>query len=99
MLRRAWTASKPRTAVGLAMGRVLAIAIVGLFADHTVITGAPAWVKPTMFAVSIALYLFAFVWILSFVDGRVRLVCTISQATAIAPAVVSAARATRPAKA
>jgi hypothetical protein len=84
MLRRAWTANKPLTAVGLSMGLVLATAIVGLVVDHTVITGAPAWVKPTKFAISIAIYSFTFLWLLSFVDGHRRVVRTVSWATAIA---------------
>jgi hypothetical protein len=84
MLRRAWTANKPLTAVGLAMGLVLVIAIVGLLVDHTVITGAPAWVKPTKFAISIAIYSFTFLWLLSLVDGHQRAVRAVSWATAIA---------------
>src|SRR5262249_38423568 len=84
MPRRAWTANKPLTAVGLSMGLVLAIAIVGLVVDHSVITGAQAWVKPTKFAISIAIYSFTFLWLLSFVDGHRRAVRTVSWATAIA---------------
>ena len=48
--------------------------IVGVFADPRVITGAPAWLKPTKFGVSITLYSLTLVWILGFIQGRRRLV-------------------------
>lgn len=48
--------------------------IVGVFADPRAITGAPAWLKPTKFGVSITLYSLTLVWILGFIEGRRRLV-------------------------
>ncbi len=48
--------------------------IVGIFADPRAITGAPAWLKPTKFGVSITLYSLTLVWILGFIEGRRRLV-------------------------
>jgi hypothetical protein len=41
----------------------LGIASVGLIVDPTIITGAPAWLKPAKFAVSIAIYTFTLAWI------------------------------------
>jgi hypothetical protein len=86
-LERAWTTNKPLTAVGVAMGAVLLIAAVGLIADPTVITGAPAWLKPAKFAISIAIYSFTFLWLLTYVQGHRRLVAVVSWVTAIAFAV------------
>lgn len=41
--------------------------LVGVFIDQRVITGAPAWVKPTKFGVSIAVYSVTLLWILSLI--------------------------------
>jgi hypothetical protein len=43
--------------------------LLGLAIDPRVITGAPAWIKPAKFAVSIAIYAFTFIWMLGFVQG------------------------------
>ena len=57
---------------------------VGIFVDPRVITGAPAWLKPAKFAVSISIYCFTLLWLLTFVRGRPRLVGLIAWTTAIA---------------
>jgi hypothetical protein len=77
-LAAAWTSNPPLTVVGLAMGLALLGFVVGLLVDPTVITGAPAWLKPSKFAVSIAIYSFTLVWLLSFIRGHRRLVAAIS---------------------
>lgn len=41
--------------------------LVGVFIDQRVITGAPAWVKPTKFGISIAVYSVTLLWILSLI--------------------------------
>jgi hypothetical protein len=82
-LRRAWATDKPLTFVGVAMVAVLALAAVGLVIDERVITGAPAWLKPAKFAISIAIYSFTFLWLLTFVRGHRRLVRAAAWVTAI----------------
>ena len=42
-------------------------------AAERVITGAPAWLKPAKFAISLSVYRFTFVWLLGFVEKRRRL--------------------------
>jgi hypothetical protein len=84
MIRRAWVANRPLTFVGLAMGLVLAVALVGLVVDPRVITGAPAWLKPAKFAISIAIYSFTFIWLLTFIKGHPRLVGAAAWITAVA---------------
>lgn len=81
-LRRAWSSDRPLTAVGLLMLVTLSATLVGLLIDDRVITGAPAWLKPTKFAVSIAIYTFTFVWLLGFVRGHRRLVGLVAWGTA-----------------
>jgi hypothetical protein len=82
-LRRAWLANRPLTLLGLAMLLTLAVSLAGLALDPRVITGMPAWLKPMKFAISIAIYSFTFLWLLTFVQGRPRLVRLASLVTAI----------------
>jgi len=75
--------NRPLTLAMLAMLLTLVIAIVGLIVDPRVITGAPAWLKPAKFALSISIYCATFVWMLTFVSGHSRLVKLIAWTTAI----------------
>lgn len=83
-LARAWAANRALTLLGVLMLATLAITLVGLLVDPRVITGAPAWLKPFKFAVSIAIYSFTLLWMLSFVQGRRRLVNMVSLVTLLA---------------
>jgi hypothetical protein len=83
LLRRAWASSRPLTFVGVSMMLVLVVALIGLLVNPKVITGAPAWLKPMKFALSISIYCFTLLWMLSFVRSRPRLVGLISWVTAI----------------
>lgn len=69
MLKRLWKTDAPLTATGLMMLPVLAILAVGLIVDPRLITGAPAWLKPAKFALSIAVYVFTLAWIFTFIPG------------------------------
>jgi hypothetical protein len=60
----------------------LAATLIGLVVDDRVITGAPAWLKPAKFAVSIVIYSFTLLWLLTFVEGHRRLVALVSWGTA-----------------
>lgn len=48
--------------------------IAGIFLDSRYITGAPAWLKPSKFAISVVIYTFTLLWMMSFIQGRKRLV-------------------------
>lgn len=87
LLRRAWATNRPLTFVGVFMLLVLAGMLVGLLVDPRVITGAPAWLKPAKFAVSISIYCFTLLWLLSFVRGRRRVVAMVSGVVAVGLAV------------
>lgn len=84
LLGRAWSFSRPLTFVGVAMVLTLVAALAGVLFDPRVITGAPAWLKPAKFAISISIYCFTLLWLLTFVRGRPRLVGLVAWATAIA---------------
>lgn len=72
-------------AVGAGLSAVaFAIAVVGLIVDPTVITGAPAWMKPAKFSFSIAIYLLTLRWILSNIRGHARLLAVLSTVITVA---------------
>jgi hypothetical protein len=74
LLRQPFAANQALTLLGNAMLITFFAALVGVFVDHRVITGAPAWLKPAKFAISVSIYCFTFVWLLGFVEKRPRLV-------------------------
>ena len=59
-------------------GASLLVALVGLAVDPRAIQGAPAWLKPAKFGISITLYLLTLQWMLSFVRGHRRLLLAMS---------------------
>jgi hypothetical protein len=67
MVKRLWQTSPELIATAALMLLVLAGAIVGLALDPTFITGAPAWLKPAKFAVSITIYTVTLAWIFTFI--------------------------------
>ncbi len=82
-LQKAISTNRLLTLTGLVMVVVLVCTIGGLIFDPRVITGAPAWLKPAKFAISISLYCLTFVWLLSFVKGHPRLVAIAAYVTGI----------------
>ncbi|MGH2614758.1 MAG: hypothetical protein ACRDJC_05935 [Thermomicrobiales bacterium] len=74
----AWRANPPLAALVLGMLAFLVISLIGLAADPRIITGAPAWMKPLKFAVSIAIYGATLLWLLTFIPDRPRLVKALS---------------------
>jgi hypothetical protein len=69
-----WHANRPLTITVALSLALVAAAVVGLLADPRTITGAPAWMKPLKFAISSAVYAATLAWMLTFVQGRRRLV-------------------------
>lgn len=74
----AWRRNPPLVALVLSMLVVAVVALLGLAVDPRVMTGAPAWMKPLKFAVSIAIYGTTLLWMLTFIPDRPRLVAAIS---------------------
>lgn len=74
--------NRPLTLTVIMMLATLAGAVVGLIVDPRVITGAPAWLKPFKFALSISIYSATFIWLLSFVQGHRRVVRFVAWVTA-----------------
>jgi hypothetical protein len=57
--------------------------LIGIVVDHRIITGVPAWVKPTKFAISFVVYTFTFLWLLTFIQGHKRLVSIVANVIAV----------------
>jgi hypothetical protein len=63
-----WQTDRPLTAVGLIMIPALAASLVGIWLDPRMITGAPAWLKPTKFAASIGIYTLTLAWVFTYLS-------------------------------
>ena len=66
-VRRFWHIHAPLTASGFLTLGLLAFFAMGIFLDESIITGVPAWLKPTKFALSISIYTFTLTWLLGFI--------------------------------
>ena len=84
MMARLWGASAPLTATGLAMLAVLILTVAGLAIDPRVVTGAPVWLKPAKFAVSIAIYTLTLAWMFTFLETWPRTRRIVGWTTAVA---------------
>ncbi len=60
------------TVLGVGMALLTILFVILAFTDPRSITGAPAWLKPAKFGVSIALYTLTLAWLLGFVDTSRR---------------------------
>jgi hypothetical protein len=83
MIRRVWQTSPELVATAALMAVVLAGSIAGLAVDPTVITGAPAWLKPAKFAVSIIIYTLTLAWVFTFIPDSARTRRLIGRGTAL----------------
>ena len=72
-LGRLWRASPPLTAVGLLMLPLALASLAGMLLDPRLVTGAPAWLKPFKFAVSIGIYSLTLAWVFGRLTDRPRM--------------------------
>src|SRR5438552_18883 len=91
-LRRPWlvsaleplaATSAPLVGLFVAMLVLVAVALGGLVFDPRLITGAPAWLKPLKFALSVAIYSLSFAWLLGKVRGWPRLTRALANVTTV----------------
>ena len=81
-LRSAFAINPALTILAVTMLITFVVTLFGILVDHRVITGAPAWLKPAKFAISVSVYCLTFVWMLGFVEDRPRLVRLVANLTA-----------------
>lgn len=98
LLSRVLALNGPLTILGAIMALTFLATLVGIVVDPRVITGVPAWVKPSKFAISISVYAFTFAWLLGFVDRHARLVRLMANVTVISIVVEMTAIVTQTAR-
>ena len=81
---RLWRNDAPLTATAGVMLVALAGCVVGLLVDPRLVLGAPVWLKPAKFAVSIALYSLSLAWLFGYLPAFVRTRRIVGRLTAIA---------------
>jgi hypothetical protein len=84
LVGRFWRRDAPLTATALLMLGLLGAFAVGLWLDPRMLLGAPVWLKPTKFAISIAIYCLTLVWLFGFIPEHVRTRRVVSWTTAVA---------------
>jgi hypothetical protein len=83
MLRKLWHTSPPLVAVAILMLAALVPFAAGIVADPRVITGAPAWLKPSKFAVSTAIYSLTLAWVFLALPGWRKTRAVVGWTTAV----------------
>lgn len=81
---RLWRANAPVTVTACLMVVALAASLVGLAVDPRQVLGAPVWLKPAKFAVSIAVYCISLAWLFSYLPSFARTRRVVGWITAIA---------------
>ncbi len=72
-MRTLWRTDRALVGTAILMLPVLAFSLAGLVLDPRTITGAPAWLKPAKFAVSIALFTLTLAWIFTYLPAWPRM--------------------------
>lgn len=83
-IARSWAFNPVLTLAGILHFALVPIAAALIVLDPQAITGMPAWIKPTKFALSGGIYGLTFGWFLTFVQGRRRWVQMAATATGVA---------------
>lgn len=81
LLRKAWRFNRLITLAGLLHIALIPLLLVVMVVDPKVITGVNGWIKPLKFAISFPIYSFTVTWLLTYVEGRHRLVQIIANIT------------------
>lgn len=81
LLRKAWQLNWLLTLAGLLHLLLIPLLLVAMWVDPKVITGTNAWIKPLKFAISLPIYSFTLTWLLTYIQGRPRLVQWIAYVT------------------
>lgn len=84
LLQRAWRFNHPLALAVIFHLALTPLLLIAMFVDPRVIGGVNGWIKPLKFALSGAIYGATFLWLLTFVRGRTRLVQIIATITGVA---------------
>lgn len=83
LVRRSFAVNPLLALLGVVMAFIFIATLVGVAVDPRAITGVPAWLKPAKFAISISIYSFTLLWLLSYIEGRRRLKNVVASMTAL----------------
>lgn len=83
LLQITFNTNRALTLLGVMMLIILVASIFGLIFDTRTLAGAPIWAKPAKFGISIVLYSFSLIWLLSYIKGHPRLIKLVSLVTFI----------------
>jgi hypothetical protein len=83
-LRQAWATNRLLTMSALLHVALIPLVLLAAVVDPKTIMGQPAWIKPLKFAISISVYSFTFLWLLSYVQGFDRAKRIAANTTAVA---------------
>jgi len=67
-IRKAWAASAPLTATAFVMFVAFLASAAGILLDDRIITGVPAWLKPTKFAISTSIFSATLAWLYRYIS-------------------------------
>ena len=81
-LARLWRGDRVLVVTGLALLAALVPFVAGIWLDPRQVTNAPAWLKPSKFAVSTAIYSLTLAWVFSYLPGWPRTRRIVGRATA-----------------
>jgi len=84
LVARLWRNNAPLTATAGVMLAALAACALGLLVDPRLVLGAPVWLKPAKFALSIAVYSLTLAWLFGYLPSFVRTRRIVGRATTIA---------------
>ncbi len=82
-LNSLWQTDAPLTFTGVFFAAVLLPSLAGLWLDDRIITGAPAWLKPSKFAASIAVYALTLAWVFAYLPNWTRMRRAVSRTTTV----------------
>lgn len=82
-LSRLWQTDAPLTFTGLFFAVVLLPSLAGLWLDDRIITGAPAWLKPSKFAASVSIYALTLAWVFRYLPAWARMRRIVGRTTAV----------------
>ncbi|MEZ4678676.1 MAG: hypothetical protein R2932_31120 [Caldilineaceae bacterium] len=83
LLGKAWRFNRLLTLAGLLHLLLIPVLCIAMVADPKVITGSNGWIKPLKFAISLPIYSFTVTWLLTYIQGRRRIVQTIANITGV----------------
>jgi hypothetical protein len=84
LVARLWRNDAPLTATAAVMLVAFAACVVGLLVDQRVVLGAPVWLKPAKFAISIAVYCLTLAAVFEYIPSFARTRRSVGSLTALA---------------